>query len=232
MARILIVEARFYAHLNDMLLDGARAAIEAAGHSHETITVPGALELPGAIALAAESGRYDAFVALGVVIRGETYHFEIVAGESARGLMALTLDGLAVGNGILTVENEAQAIVRADPTQANKGGDAAKAALAPCCELEDQRAVSLSLLAPATPRCAAAARGSSANCRRHIRARRSPSRRAWRASREGDLPAPRAVASVARPEKLTTATLRAGSSTSSTPSGGSGRSIGGRGRQA
>ena len=130
MAHILIAEARFYAHLNDMLLAGARAAIEAAGHRHETITVPGALELPGAIALAAESGNYDAFVALGVVIRGETYHFEIVAGESARGLMALTMDGIAVGNGILTVENEAQAIVRADPSQANKGGGAADAALA------------------------------------------------------------------------------------------------------
>ncbi len=129
MARILIVEARFYAHLNDMLLAGARAAIEAAGHSHETLTVPGALELPGAIALAAESGRYDGFVAIGVVIRGETYHFEIVAGESARGLMALTMDGLAVGNAILTVENEAQAIVRADPAQKDKGGEAAKAAL-------------------------------------------------------------------------------------------------------
>ena len=130
MAHVLIAEARFYAHLNDMLLEGARGALEAAGHSHETITVPGALELPGAIALAAESGRFDAYVALGVVIRGETYHFEIVAGESARGLLALTLDGLAVGNGILTVENEAQAIVRADPSQANKGGGAADAALA------------------------------------------------------------------------------------------------------
>jgi 6,7-dimethyl-8-ribityllumazine synthase len=129
-AHVLIAEARFYAHLNDMLLAGARGAIEAAGHSHETITVPGALELPGAIALAAESGKYDAFVALGVVIRGETYHFEIVAGESARGLMALTMDGIAVGNGILTVENEAQAIVRADPKQANKGDGAAEAALA------------------------------------------------------------------------------------------------------
>ena len=129
MAHILIAEARFYAHLNDMLLAGARGAIEAAGHTHETITLPGALELPGAIALAAESGKYDAYVALGVVIRGETYHFEIVAGESARGLMALTMDGLAVGNGILTVENEAQAIVRADPKQANKGGGAAEAAL-------------------------------------------------------------------------------------------------------
>jgi 6,7-dimethyl-8-ribityllumazine synthase len=130
MARILIVEARFYAHLNDMLIAGARAAIEAAGHTHETVTVPGALEIPGAVALAAESGRYDGFVAIGVVIRGETYHFEIVAGESARALMALTLDGLAIGNGILTVENEDQALVRADPGQKDKGGEAAKAALA------------------------------------------------------------------------------------------------------
>jgi 6,7-dimethyl-8-ribityllumazine synthase len=130
MARILIAEARFYAHLNDLLIAGARAAIEAAGHAHETITVPGALELPAAIALAGESGAYDGFVALGVVIRGETYHFEIVAGESARALMALTLDGLAIGNGILTVENEAQALVRADPAQGDKGGDAARAALA------------------------------------------------------------------------------------------------------
>ena len=88
------------------------------------------MEVPGAIALAAESGRYDAYVGLGVVIRGETWHFEIVAGESARGLMALTMDGLAVGNGILTVENEEQAIVRADPTQGNKGAGAANAALA------------------------------------------------------------------------------------------------------
>src|SRR3954465_14148746 len=130
MAIILLAEARFYPQLNDMLLEGARAAIEAAGHKHETLTVPGALELPGAIALAARSGRFCAFVALGVVIRGETYHFEIVAEESARGLMALSLQGFAIGNGILTVENEAQALVRADPKQADKGGDAARAALA------------------------------------------------------------------------------------------------------
>ncbi|MDQ3144387.1 MAG: 6,7-dimethyl-8-ribityllumazine synthase [Pseudomonadota bacterium] len=130
MAHLLIAEARYYAHLNDMLLAGARAAIETAGHSHETITVPGALELPGAIALAAESENYEAYVALGVVIRGETWHFEIVSGESARGLLALTMDGIAVGNGILTVENEAQAVVRADPAQGDKGGDAARAALA------------------------------------------------------------------------------------------------------
>jgi 6,7-dimethyl-8-ribityllumazine synthase len=129
MATVLIVEARFYPHLNDMLLDGARTAIEAAGHKHETITVPGALELPAAISLAARSGRFCAFVALGVVIRGETYHFEVVAEESARALMDLTLDGFAIGNGVLTVENEEQAIVRADPKQLDKGGHAARAAL-------------------------------------------------------------------------------------------------------
>ncbi|KTV00001.1 6,7-dimethyl-8-ribityllumazine synthase [Sphingomonas sanguinis] len=130
MAHVLIVEARFYEHLNDMLLSGARAAIEEAGHSHETITVPGALEIPGAVAMAADSGRYDAFVAIGVVIRGETYHFEIVSNESARGLMALTMDGLPIGNGIITTENEAQALTRAKPNEKNKGGEAAKAALA------------------------------------------------------------------------------------------------------
>lgn len=130
MADILIVEARFYPHLNDMLIAGARGVLEAEGHKVEVLTVPGALEIPGAIALAAEADRYDAFVAIGVVIRGETYHFEIVAGESARAIMALTMDGIAIGNGILTVENEAQALVRADPAQKNKGGEAARAALA------------------------------------------------------------------------------------------------------
>lgn len=127
---ILLVEARFYGHLNDMLLAGARRAVEAAGHAHETLTVPGALEIPGAIALAARSGRFCAFVALGVIIRGETYHFEVVANESARGIMDLSLQGFPIGNGILTVEDEAQAIVRADPGQSDKGGDAVKAALA------------------------------------------------------------------------------------------------------
>ncbi len=130
MARILIVEARFYSHLNDMLISGAKAAIEAAGHEAEVLSVPGALEVPGAIALAADSGEYAGFVAIGVVIRGETYHFEIVAGESARAIMALTMDGIAIGNGILTTENEEQALVRADPAQKDKGGEAAKAALA------------------------------------------------------------------------------------------------------
>lgn len=130
MATVLLVEARFYPHLSDMLLEGARKAIDAAGHSHETLEVPGALEIPGAIALAARSGRYCAFVGLGIVIRGETYHFEIVSNESARGIMDLTLQGYAIGNAVLTVENEDQAVVRCDPRQLDKGGAAAKAALA------------------------------------------------------------------------------------------------------
>jgi 6,7-dimethyl-8-ribityllumazine synthase len=129
MARFCIVEARFYDHLNDMLVAGAQAALKAAGHTWEVITVPGALEIPGAISMAEASGDYAGFVAIGVVIRGETYHFEIVAGESARGIMALTMDGIPIGNGILTVENEAQALVRADPQQKDKGGEAARAAL-------------------------------------------------------------------------------------------------------
>ena len=129
MAKFLIVEARWYDHLNDLLIEGAVAVLEAAGHSHEVLTVPGSLEIPGAVAMAAESGRYDGFIAIGVVIRGETYHFEIVAGESARAIMALTMDGIAIGNGILTVENETQALVRADPAQKNKGGEAAQAAM-------------------------------------------------------------------------------------------------------
>jgi 6,7-dimethyl-8-ribityllumazine synthase len=130
MAKFLIVEARFYDHLNDLLIAGARAALEDAGHKVEVITVPGALEIPGTIAMAAEAGRYDGYVAIGVVIRGETYHFEIVAGESARGIMALTMDGIAIGNGILTVENEAQALTRSRPDEKDKGGEAAKAAMA------------------------------------------------------------------------------------------------------
>lgn len=130
MAKFLIVEARFYDHLNDMLIAGAKGALKAASHEAEVLTVPGALEIPGAISLAHESGLYDGYVAIGVVIRGETYHFEIVAGESARGVMALTMDGIAIGNGILTVENEEQALVRADPKQKDKGGEAAKAAIA------------------------------------------------------------------------------------------------------
>ena len=130
MAKFLIIEARFYDHLNDMLIAGAKAALKHAGHKVEVLTVPGALEIPGAIALAEESGAFDGYVAIGVVIRGETYHFEIVAGESARGIMALTMDGVPIGNGILTVENEQQALVRADPAQKDKGGEAAEAAMA------------------------------------------------------------------------------------------------------
>lgn len=127
---ILIVEAPFYTHIADMQREGVIEALEAAGATHEVISVPGALEVPAAIAFADASGAFDGYVALGCVIRGETYHFEVVAGESARAIMALTLDGLAIGNGILTVENEAQAIARADKTQKNKGGEAATAALA------------------------------------------------------------------------------------------------------
>lgn len=130
MAKFLIVEARFYDHLNDLLIEGTKAALDEAGHKYEVVTVPGALEIPGAIALAAETGRFDGFVAIGVVIRGETYHFEVVSNESARGLMALSMDAIAIGNGILTVENEEQALVRARPDQKDKGGEAAKAAIA------------------------------------------------------------------------------------------------------
>jgi 6,7-dimethyl-8-ribityllumazine synthase len=128
MPHLLIVEARFYTDLADALLDGATTALAAADATFDVVTVPGALEIPGAVGLAAE--KYDGFVALGTVIRGETYHFEVVASESARGLMALTLDGIAIGNGILTVENEAQAWTRARRSDKDKGGEAAKAALA------------------------------------------------------------------------------------------------------
>jgi 6,7-dimethyl-8-ribityllumazine synthase len=127
---VLIVEARFYDDMLDELGRGARAVLEAHGLAHETVTVNGALEIPGAIALAEESGRYAGYVALGVVIRGETGHYDIVAGESSRGLMDLTLDGLCIGNGILTVENEAQAWARARVDEMDKGGGAAAACIA------------------------------------------------------------------------------------------------------
>lgn len=130
MAHLLIVEARFYDGFADELLKGATGVLKAAGHSWDVITVPGALEIPGAISLAVDSGKYDGYVALGTVIRGETYHFEVVSNESARGIMALTLDSLAIGNGILTCENDEQAWVRARVSEKDKGGDAAKAALA------------------------------------------------------------------------------------------------------
>ena len=133
-ARLLIVEARFHEALADALLAGAQAALDDAGATYDVITVPGALEIPGVISMAVdaadESGTYyDGFVALGVVIRGETYHFEIVANESSRGLMDLSVDGIAVGNGILTVENEEQAWARARREEGDKGGFAARAAL-------------------------------------------------------------------------------------------------------
>jgi len=130
MPHLLIVEARFYDALADAELAGAVAALKVAGATHDLLTVPGALEIPAAIAFADAAGQYDGYVALGCVIRGETYHFEVVAGESARAIMALTLDGLAIGNGILTVENEAQAWARARASDKDKGGEAAKAALA------------------------------------------------------------------------------------------------------
>ena len=129
MSRVLIVEARFYPEISDALLEGAMRELAAAGAESDCVTVPGALEIPGAIKSAA--AHYDGFVALGCVIRGETYHFEIVANESARGLMDLTVrEGLAIGNGILTVEDEDQAFVRAAPPDGDKGGDAARACLA------------------------------------------------------------------------------------------------------
>ncbi len=129
MTRVLIVEARFYPHISDALYDGAAHALDVAGVLSERVVVPGALEIPPAIKMAA--GRFDGFIALGCVIRGETYHFEIVAGESARALMDLGVrDGLCIGNGILTVENEAQAVHRASSDGVDKGGDAARACLA------------------------------------------------------------------------------------------------------
>lgn len=129
-AHLLIVEARYYDALLDALLEGARAAIARAGATCEVVTVPGALEIPPAIAIAAASGRFDGFVALGCVIRGETTHYEIVSGESSRAIMDLaTQRSLAIGNGILTVENEAQAWARARMSEQDKGGGAAEAAL-------------------------------------------------------------------------------------------------------
>ena len=135
--RILIVEARFYDALADALLEGAKETLKARGADFDVVTVPGALEIPPAIAMAEEAGRfptaprYDGYVALGTVIRGETYHFEIVSNESARGIMDLTVGKrLAIGNGILTVEDEDQAWARAKASEGDKGGGAARAAFA------------------------------------------------------------------------------------------------------
>jgi 6,7-dimethyl-8-ribityllumazine synthase len=133
--RILIVEARFYVHISDALFAGAKRALDAAGGQYDRITVPGALEIPAAIAMAVDAAQnnrkpYDGVVALGCVIEGETYHFEVVSNESARGLMDLAIARqLPIGNGILTVDTETQAQVRANPDDGDKGGDAARAAL-------------------------------------------------------------------------------------------------------
>lgn len=132
---MLIVEARYYDDLADALLEGAKDALTAQGARFDVVTVPGALEIPTAIALADEAGRYptapryDGFVALGCVIRGETYHFEIVSDQSAAGLCQLGIKGLLIGNGILTVEDEAQAWARARLSEGDKGGGAARACL-------------------------------------------------------------------------------------------------------
>nr|WP_221247727.1 6,7-dimethyl-8-ribityllumazine synthase [Brevundimonas basaltis] len=133
--RVLIVEARFYDDLADALLDGAKDALRAQGADFDVVSVPGALEIPPAIALAEEAGRlptaprYDGYVALGCVIRGETYHFEIVSDQSAAGLMQLGLKGIAIGNGVLTTEDEDQAWARARLSEGDKGGGAARACL-------------------------------------------------------------------------------------------------------
>ncbi|WP_306015628.1 6,7-dimethyl-8-ribityllumazine synthase [Oceanicaulis sp. MMSF_3324] len=129
--RVLLIAAPFYEDITEQLVAGATGACEAAGVSVDVVEVPGALEIPAAIALAQQGkSPYDAYVALGCVIRGETSHFDYVCGESARGLMDLSLNGVPVGNGILTVENIKQARVRANVDEKNKGGDAANAALA------------------------------------------------------------------------------------------------------
>ena len=134
-AHLLIIEARFYDDLADTLLEGAKAALDEVGATYDVVTVPGALEIPAVISFAldgADEGGtdYDGFVALGTVIRGDTYHFDIVANESSRGLMDLaTGESLAIGNGILTTENAEQAWARARRSEGDKGGFAARAAL-------------------------------------------------------------------------------------------------------
>jgi 6,7-dimethyl-8-ribityllumazine synthase len=134
--RILVVEARYYDNFSDELLKGARSVLEEAGAEIDVLTVPGALEVPAAIAIAVDAAAakktpYDGAVALGCVVQGETYHFEIVSNESARGLMDLAIQRkLPLGNGILTVDTEAQAQARLGGAQGHKGEDAARAALA------------------------------------------------------------------------------------------------------
>ena len=132
---LLIVEARFYDDLANTLLDGAKAALDEAGATYDVVTVPGALEIPAVISFALDGADedgtdYDGFVALGTIIRGDTYHFDIVANESSRGLMDIAIrESLAIGNGILTTENEEQAWTRARKNEGDKGGFAARAAL-------------------------------------------------------------------------------------------------------
>lgn len=131
MKPVLIVASPYYADIHAMLLAGAQRALKDAGATFEIVLVPGALEIPAAIAIAHRSSNYSGYVALGCVIRGETYHFEIVANESARGLTDIAVrEAVPIGNGILTTENEEQALLRADPVQGNKGGEAAMAVLA------------------------------------------------------------------------------------------------------
>jgi 6,7-dimethyl-8-ribityllumazine synthase len=129
---LLLVEAPYYAHIAALLRQGAERALSAAGATHEIVTVPGAFEIPAAVGLAARAtSRFDGFVALGCVIRGETTHYDHICVESARGLQELAIrDGLAIGYGILTVENEAQALVRASLDGRDKGGEAVRACLA------------------------------------------------------------------------------------------------------
>ena len=127
--RLLVVVAPFYRDIADMMIAGASAEIEASGGTFDLIEVPGALEVPTAIGMAGRMAEYDGFVALGCVIRGETTHYETVCNDSSRGITLLGLQGLCIGNGILTVENRAQAEVRADPAAMNKGAGAAAAAL-------------------------------------------------------------------------------------------------------
>jgi 6,7-dimethyl-8-ribityllumazine synthase len=130
MAKIAIVEARYYTHINDPMIEGAKRRLKAAGACIEHISVPGALEIPAAIRLCLDHASFDGFVAIGCVIRGETTHYDLVANESSRGLTDLALNhGALIGNAILTVENEAQAIVRADPDDQDKGGHAAEAVI-------------------------------------------------------------------------------------------------------
>ncbi|MDE2228228.1 MAG: 6,7-dimethyl-8-ribityllumazine synthase [Alphaproteobacteria bacterium] len=127
---VLIVEARYYAHISDALLKGAEAALDTAGVRYDSVTVPGAFEIPAAIALAAATRKYDGYVALGCVIRGETTHYDHVCQECARGIQTLAAAGHAIGFGVLTVENVDQAFARARVDEKDKGGEAARACLA------------------------------------------------------------------------------------------------------